>query len=110
MRLNAWFVIAAWIGLLASISLLVVGFAGVEVTDLLITVFTIFLAFASGHLILGFYLKCPSCGKRPTVQGYKAIHPTSEKKAGLDGWAVVVINIIRKKQFRCIHCGSDLYV
>jgi len=110
MKLNAWFVVSAWASLLASIYLLVAGFIGAEVDESLVTAFVIFLCFASGHFILGIYLKCPNCGKRPTVQGIRAIHPSSEKSAGLDGWAVVVINVIRKNQFRCIHCGSDYNV
>ena len=111
MKMNAWFVVAAWATFLVSATFFVLGITGAYKNEiLLINTFLIFVIFALGHLVLGIYLKCPNCGKRPTVQGFRAIHPSSKKKAGLDGWAVVVINIIGKGQFRCIHCGSDFHV
>ena len=111
MKMNAWFVVAAWVAFLVSATFFVLGITGVYKDEVLvINAFLVCAIFALGHLVLGMYLKCPSCGKRPTVQGIRAIHPLSEKKAGLDSWAVVVLNVIGRGHFRCIHCGSEYRV
>jgi hypothetical protein len=66
-----------------------------------------FVVAASAHVILAFLHKCPHCGKHPTVQGFKAPHPNSLGQSGVQGWAGVVVSVIRRKRFVCIHCGTE---
>ena len=111
MIINAWCTIVTWVALISLAVLYGMVFFKININEKLISnAFLIFIIFALGHLILAMYLKCPNCDKRPTVQGFQDIHPSSKTIAGLSGWAVVIINIVSEDEFRCIHCGSDFHV
>ena len=115
MKINAWLAVTAWVAFLSIAGLYALVFFEVgigEKTTLnaFIITFVAFIVSALGHLVLGIYLKCPNCQKRPTVQGFQAIHPASNKVAGISGWAGVIVNIISKGKFKCIHCGSGFHV
>ena len=111
MKINAWFAVSAWAAFLICALIFVLGFTGTHQSEAwLAGSFLVFAAFGLGHLVLGSYLICPNCRKRPMVQGFHPIHPASEKIAGLDGWAAAVLNVIRNSRFRCIHCGRSYRV
>lgn len=66
-----------------------------------------FFVAAGVHVVLAFLHKCPSCNKHPTIQGFKPPHPDSLNQSRADGWAGVVISVLREKRFVCIHCGTE---
>lgn len=69
-----------------------------------------FVAFVGAmlvHLVLSLLHACPSCGKHPTVQGFKAVHPNSVGQSVFTGWGGAVVNILRRRRLICIHCGSE---
>ena len=60
MKVNAWFVVLAWVAFLVSATFFVAGIAGTDIEEkLVIITFLIFVFFAVGHIVLGIYLKCP---------------------------------------------------
>jgi hypothetical protein len=73
------------------------------------TLLAFFLA-VGVHLILAFLHQCPSCGKHPTIQGFTPPHPASLGQSKADGWAGVVMSVVLRKRFVCIHCGVEYKV
>ena len=72
--------------------------------------FVLFCLFATAHVILSFQHKCPACGKHPTIQGFKPVHPNSVHQSALSGWAGVIMNVLRRRRLVCIHCGSEYII
>lgn len=67
---------------------------------------TFFLS-AGVHVTLSFLHRCPSCDKHPTIQGLKPPHPAFVGQSKADGWAGVVLSVVLKRHFICIHCGVE---
>jgi hypothetical protein len=59
------------------------------------------------HLILSYLHICPGCGKHPMIQGFGSIHPNAVPQSKLEGWAGVVVNVLRRRRLVCIHCGAE---
>ena len=74
------------------------------------SVFAVFVAFGFLHAAMSFRHSCPSCGKHPTIQGFKPPHPNSLSQSKALGWAGVVVNILRRSQLVCIHCGAQFRI
>ena len=103
-RFDAYSVIAAWVSLCLAVILLVLVLAGLPLLPLLLAAGTLFLLSAASHLLLAFAHKCPECLKHPTIQGFAPVHPQAPPSA--DGWAGVILKVVRHQQFVCIHCGA----
>ena len=58
------------------------------------------------HVALSFTHSCPRCGKHPTIQGFSSPHAESLSQSSRSGWAGVVVSILRRRRFVCIHCGA----
>ena len=71
-----------------------------------VALWAFFLA-AGVHVLLAFLHKCPSCSKHPTIQGFKPPHPASLSQSRAQGWAGVVMSVVFRKCFVCIHCGAE---
>lgn len=111
MKINAWFVIASWVFIITFLVFLILGLANILKNEfVLVNSIYLFMFFAFGHIILGTCLKCPNCVKRPTVQGIKPVHPSADTKTGINAWSVVILNIVSKGKFKCIHCGRKYHV
>jgi hypothetical protein len=106
MKLNAWTVISCFVALLLSGVLVYFSTRWPLSLDIANFTFYIFLITGFGHVVLALILKCPDCGKRPSVQIFR-IHDEAEKLWGMRGWIVVIIRIAFYNRFRCIHCASD---
>ena len=65
-----------------------------------------FFSAAAVHVVLAFRHSCPSCGKHPTIQGFRPPHPESIHQSKLGGWSGVVMSVLSKRRFTCIHCGA----
>ncbi|MDH5821913.1 hypothetical protein QFW77_02745 [Luteimonas sp. RD2P54] len=61
------------------------------------------------HVGLALAHKCPRCNKHPTIQGFASPHP-SVAAGGDDAWAAVIREVLKKRTFTCIHCGSTYRV
>jgi hypothetical protein len=62
------------------------------------------------HVGLSFAHACPACGKHPTAQGFKPVHPKSVGQSVMSGWSGVVVNILLRRRLVCIHCGAEYRV
>ncbi len=110
-RLDSYAVMGAWACLaLTGVAWLAATTLNLPVGRLAAGSFASFLALALAHLVLAFRHKCPECLKRPTVQGLSPVHPGSAGQAVFEGWAGVVVSVVRRKRFCCIHCGTPFSV
>lgn len=66
-----------------------------------------FLFFGGVHVVLALFHKCPSCAKHPTIQGFRGPHPASLGQSRAQGWAGVVVSVLLRRRFVCIHCGTE---
>ena len=73
-------------------------------------VFAVFVVSGFVHVAMSLRHRCPSCGKHPTIQGFKPPHPNSASQSKASGWAGVVVNILRRRRLVCIHCGAQFQV
>lgn len=111
MKINAWSVIACWAFIITFLILVLLANTGVYKNAFIgSNSLYLFGLTAFVHIVLATYLKCPNCGKRPTLQGSKAVHLSAKKIKGINAWSVVVLNIVSKGKFTCIHCGEDYHV
>ena len=69
-----------------------------------------FLIAAGIHFILAFTHSCPVYGKHPAIQGFGQVHPASFTQSKLKGWSGVVVSVIRRSEFTCIHCGTHFRI
>ena len=102
-KMNAISVFSAW--LLLPSAFLLLGyqkyFGNPDASAMpFIYLFGAFFASAAAHLVLAYFVRCPSCSKCITVQGFKKPHPSSE-----GDWSKVVWNWFSGSVV-CIHCGS----
>jgi hypothetical protein len=61
------------------------------------------------YIALAFTLRCPSCRRCVLVERGKK-HPASRKMGHLGYWGTVVRDILRERQFTCMHCGTPCRV
>jgi hypothetical protein len=74
------------------------------------SVFAAFVVSGLVHAAMSFRHSCPSCGKHPTIQGLKPPHPNSVSQSNASGWAGVIVNILRRRQLICVHCGTPFRI
>ena len=74
------------------------------------SVFAVFVTSGFVHVFVSLMHKCPTCGKHPTIQGFKPPHADSTNQSKASGWAGAVINILRRRQLVCIHCGTQFRI
>lgn len=71
-----------------------------------------------GFIILGLplvfllsTLKCDNCKNHLfDEKNCKNIHPDANKIRGISYWATIVINVVWKRKFICMHCGQNYKV
>ena len=104
-------VLAAWV-LLAVMPVVfyILKLSGTQSVAVLSSLTVLFLLTVVGHVALSFSHKCPACGKHPTIQGFKPPHPNSAEQSALSGWGGAVVNVLRRRQLVCIHCGAKFQV
>ena len=59
-------------------------------------------------LITGIFIflpSCPVCSNR-IFNEQRSYHPKFHSIKGLGGWASIVVRVIIKREFRCMHCGT----
>ena len=104
---DALSVVAAWLSLFVFFSLLVAGFLGAVADSTIVVSLGVAVVFAALHVVLTFSHRCPSCGKGPTRQLLVGdAHPESIGNSRLRGWGGVVLAVLFRRRFACIHCGA----
>jgi hypothetical protein len=62
------------------------------------------------YLPLSLSLKCPSCARRFLYQNDETKHANARTKWKMDYWAYVVIDVLFRRSFVCMYCGSESFV
>lgn len=63
------------------------------------------LLFGFVHAVLAYFVRCPSCNKCLTVQGFSKTLPYGNKY--ITGWSYVAVKWF-SGSVKCIHCGSNV--
>ena len=108
-KVNAICVFAVWALFVLLAILFLSGISGlVKIeNDILGFVFKTLVIFAIGHIVIGYFIRCPHCNKCLTIQGFGPVHEKSERRFSFGGWAVVVIRWFTGK-VTCIYCGEEV--
>ena len=106
MLVSATFIFIAWCLLLTLMILFGLALLG-TLSDTVAKAYMFwgFMAFiiaAISYIALALSLKCPTCGKSPTIQGFSGGH----KQCGQKHWAIAIMDALLCRQFKCIHCGT----
>ena len=108
----AWLAIAAWTAL--ALFIILFGLAQFQslrgtwpfkasiATALLVAV----VCFGATFFALAVPIRCHACGRRLFVETEAPKHPGASRVFGMDHWASSVVNIVRRRQCNCMHCGS----
>lgn len=107
LRISAFLVAFAWAGIALFLIGLVLAFAGAPIDEnVLIGPIAFTLLIATPYAIMAFRVHCESCGKPILVQWTtKPKHAVSSSV--LDGWASIVLRLIRRRSFACMYCGQN---
>jgi glucan phosphoethanolaminetransferase (alkaline phosphatase superfamily) len=102
-KANAISVYVAWALLALFIVFFLFIFAGFNLNKEIIKyLFFVFLLSAFCHIIFAFFVRCPSCNKCITVQGFKTPHSDSD-----GSWSNTVAKWFSGSVV-CIHCGQKV--
>lgn len=106
LRLSAFTVVAAWIGMALFMILIVLNWIGlVPPGASFVAAIAIFLVSALAYMCMAFQIRCASCGSRILVQ--KTISPPyQESYFGMEGWTSIVLRALVRKPFCCMYCGQ----
>ena len=104
----SYLVVLAWIELITVVAVLVAH--GLTKSPTLnapfIVALVLFIGTAAAYAVLALSLRCSVCGKRILAQGLHRKKDAAETIAGMDDWAIAVVQVLSKRGFRCIHCGT----
>ena len=105
LRFSAFSVALGWLGLLAAfICLLTMWVSGTANIGFLICMAVAVPLGLLGQL-LALRIRCVTCARRLLTQvTTKAKY--SEKVYGVEGGSAIVVRIVRRQPFRCMHCGQ----
>jgi hypothetical protein len=70
----------------------------------------LFLITVVAHVVLSFRHACPVCGKHPTIEGFGPVHENSSSQAMFTGSPGAILNILKRRQLVCIHCGTHFTI
>ena len=100
----AWASILAFIVALAAILVLAAFDVPVSALPFVIPMF-VTLVMAIIYLGLAFRIRCRVCANHVLIQ--KTTQPPfQETRQGFDGWATIVLRVLRRQPFRCMYCGQ----
>jgi hypothetical protein len=109
--INSWIVIITWFFLAVFfISLFLLFILAIGEAFFGLFAFLGMVVFGAIHIFLSFKLKCSNCNKMVTVQGFATVHNKSRKSKYLNAWSSVVLDVLIKREFICIHCGTEYAV
>ena len=106
-------VLVGWISIVICFGTLVAGYITHNDDQLRALAFcsiVVLIFSALVYLTLAIYLKCPSCARRFLYQSDETKHANARTKWKMDYWAYVVIDILCRRTFVCMYCGSECFV
>ena len=106
-KLGASFVFLAWFSM--SVLLLIFFSAAVgiyaESWFVISAMATSFIP-AITYLTIALFLKCEICTRRITIEQYGEPPPFSISYLGMAGWSSIILQVLFKNRFVCMHCGK----
>jgi hypothetical protein len=77
----------------------------------LVIALPVFLVSQLIAIVVAFRFRCPACDRRLLVQGSSTLHPSAKALLpGLASWIAVAVDIVRHRDFTCMHCGERCIV
>jgi len=107
LRTGALSMVGAWASLIICVASVIVASTGVYRGNGLLFGATLglFIGLVVLYTSVAFVLRCPRCTRRIFSQGTTR-PPYSEPVCGVEGWGAVVLRVVARGQFRCMHCGQ----
>jgi len=72
----------------------------------LIASFALLMLAGLVYTLLAFGARCPECADYVFVEKPGEKHPAARKRRYLNHWATVVIDILSRREFTCMYCGT----
>lgn len=66
-----------------------------------------FAATVIAYAVIGYPLRCAACGHRILGETVGPKAPSGRMVSGLNAWAAAVVDILRRRRFRCPACGAE---
>ena len=105
------FAVVAWSAMLFIVIAFFLSFFGIYHNDQFLTViFGTLLSAGALYLVFAPLLKCNHCDRRIFVQWTREPPPFSIKFKGMEGWASIILQVILRREFMCMHCGKKYKV
>jgi len=107
-KINVISIYIAWIFLavlVAGLGFIMFGVRTEGVAAVLVSGFSGLLLFAVIHFILSFFVRCPSCNKCLTAQGFST--PSNDPSGRPNSWSYVAIRWFFGNVY-CIHCNAKV--
>lgn len=96
----------AWLLLLALWISLIFVIIGIYNDRVVTTVFCTLIFVSLSYATTSLLLKCSHCGRRIFLQWKTEPPPYSIKYKGMTGWSSIVLQVLFKREFQCMHCGK----
>ncbi len=106
-KLGASFVLLAWLSIPVFLLTIFLSATSIYAESWLVTsVLATLLISAFIYLTIALFLKCENCTRRLTVQWKKEPPPFSISYLGMAGWSSIILQVLFKNRFVCMHCGK----
>jgi hypothetical protein len=105
--------LVGWISIVICFGTLIAGYITHNDEQLRILAFcsiVVLILSALVYLALAIYLKYPLCSRRFLIQTYETKSDKAWTKWKIDYWAFVVINVLLRRSFVCMYCGTKYLV
>lgn len=102
--------LVAWVSIVVCLGILVAGYItrnDEELRALAFCSIVVLILAALVYLALAIYLKCPVCSHRFLFQTYAPKSEKARTKWGIDYWAFVVVDVLLRRNFVCMYCGTN---
>ena len=102
-------VVASWVLIPLSFAALFAGLAGLGPAEALgrtwMALVAAFVVVGIAELAIAWTLRCPACRRRVLIEVYGPFHPGARVMRLGGHYAPVVLDVLRRRRFTCMHCG-----
>ena len=110
-KVGASFVVFSWLSMAIFMLSLGLGATGI-IKDSQFILYPLGTFFVSALLYaaVAISLRCENCARRITVQWRMEPPPFSIKFCKMEGWSSIILQVLLKNRFVCMHCGKKYSV
>ena len=107
LRFTAYGVVTSWLLLVCFISIFMYGVIhGLDIDKIFISTVILFVFVVVISVLTSLFHKCPNCHRCFLVEVPGMKHQNARSLWKLDYWATAIIDILFKKSFVCMYCGT----